>query len=60
MRDKVVNTHSSTIQFVPECYKTQKMCEKAFNKCFLGFFIFLIGIKLTKYVTELFPKMLFQ
>ena len=60
MRDKVVNTHSSTIQFVPECYKTQKMCEKAFNKCFLALFIFLIGIKLTKYVTELFPKMLFQ
>ena len=38
MCDKVVNTHSSTIQFVPECYKKQKMCDKAFNKCFLAFF----------------------
>ena len=24
MCDKVVNTHCSTIQFVPECWKTQK------------------------------------
>ena len=45
MCDKIVNTHSSTIEFVPECFKTQKMCDKAFNKCFLVFFIFLIDIK---------------
>ena len=37
MCDKAINTHSSTIQFVIECYKTQEMCDKVFNKCFLAF-----------------------
>ena len=37
MCDKDVSTHSSTTQFVPECYKTQEMCDKAFNKRFLAF-----------------------
>ena len=36
MCDKVVNTHSSTIQFVSKCYKTQKICEKALNESFLN------------------------
>ena len=27
MRDRVVNTRSSLIQFVHECYKTQEMCD---------------------------------
>ena len=58
--DKVVNTHSSTIEFVPECYKTQKLCDKAFNKCFLAFFIFWINIKRKKFVTELFLMILFH
>ena len=38
MWDKVVSTNSSTIELVPECYKTQKMCDKAFNVCFFAFF----------------------
>ena len=38
MCDKVVNTHFSTIQFVPECYKTQEICHKAFSKGFHSFF----------------------
>ena len=38
MCDKVVNTQSSTTEFVPECDKSQKMCVKAFNECFLAFF----------------------
>ena len=25
------------MQFVPECYKGQEMCDKVFNKCFLVF-----------------------
>ena len=37
MCHKAVITHSSTIQFVPECYKTQKMCFKAVNICFFIF-----------------------
>ena len=41
MWDKVDNTHSSTIQSVPEYYKTQKMCDKAFNKSFLAYFYIL-------------------
>ena len=36
MCDKVVNTHSSTIQLVPKYYKTQKMCDNAFNKSFFA------------------------
>ena len=52
MCDKVINTNSSTIQFVPVCYKTQEMCDKAFNKCFLAFFlIFPINAKFKKCVT---------
>ena len=35
--DKAVNNHSSTIQFVPESYKTQEVCDKAFNNCFIAF-----------------------
>ena len=41
MYDKAANTHSSTIQFVPEYYKTQEMCDEAFNKCFLAFIYIL-------------------
>ena len=37
MGDKVVNTHSSTIQFVPEYYKTQKMCDKSSLPVFFFF-----------------------
>ena len=29
MCNQAVNTSPSTIQFVPECYKTQKMCVRA-------------------------------
>ena len=38
MCGKVANTHFSTMKFVPECYKTQEMRDKDFNKRFLGFF----------------------
>ena len=37
MCDKAVNTYPSPIEFVPECFMTQKMCEKAVNKCFFVF-----------------------
>ena len=37
-----------------ECYKTQKMFDKAFNKSFFVFFIFLIDVKLKHCVTEYF------
>ena len=29
MCDKAVNTYNSTIQFVPDCYRTQEMCDRA-------------------------------
>ena len=35
--DKAVNTHPSTIQFVPECYKIQEMCDES---AFFFFFVF--------------------
>ena len=34
MYDKSVHTYHSAIQFVPECYKTQEMCDKAVNRCY--------------------------
>ena len=37
MCDKAVNNYPSTIEFVPECYKTQKMCDEAVNKCLFVF-----------------------
>ena len=37
MCNKAVDTHPSTIKFVPECYKTQEMCFEAVNGCFLVF-----------------------
>ena len=58
MCDKAVNTHLSAIQFIPECYKTQEMCDKLLIDVFL--FLFLNGIKLKKCVTELFLKILYR
>ena len=37
MCDKAVDTHYSTIKFVPECCKAQEMCYKAVNTCFFVF-----------------------
>ena len=34
---KALDTHPSTIQFVPEYYKTQEICVKAVNRCFFAF-----------------------
>ena len=37
MCDKAVDTHSSTIEYVPDQFKTQGMCYKAFHRCFSVF-----------------------
>ena len=58
--DKAVNTYLSTIKSVSECFMTQKLCNKAVKDVFCGFFLFLIDIKLNKYVTELLLKIFFQ
>ena len=34
MCDKAVNTYPSTTKFVPECFMTQEMWEKAAQRCF--------------------------
>ena len=55
MCDKDVNTYYSTIQFVPECYKTQlvycsnryktqRMCDEADNDSLAPLNLFLIGL----------------
>ena len=31
MCNKAVDDYSHTLEFVPECYKTQKMCDKPVN-----------------------------
>ena len=48
--DKAVNTYDFTIQFVPDCYKAQEMCDKAAIRYFLHLFLFLINIKYKKCV----------
>ena len=58
MCDKAVNTYRSTIQFVPECYKAQELCDKAVNRYLLFLILYPIGIKVKKYVTELFRMIL--
>ena len=37
MCDKAVDTYPSTIKFVPECCKTQEMCNRAAYRCFFVF-----------------------
>ena len=37
MCDEAINTYSSTTRFVPECFMTQEMCNKAVNRCFCVF-----------------------
>ena len=37
MCDNALNTHPSTIKFVPEYLMTQEMCDKAVNRCFFVF-----------------------
>ena len=52
MCNKAVDTHPSTIKYVPKCYKTQEICNKAVHRCFLYFTLFLINIKLEIYVSS--------
>ena len=35
--DKAVNTYHFTLQFVPDSCKSQEICYKAINRCFLAF-----------------------
>ena len=58
MYDKAVDTYPPKTKFVPECFMTQEMCDKAVNRCFLYLILFLIEKKLKKCVTELFLKIL--
>ena len=57
--DKAVNCHTSTVKYVPGCYETQEMRDKAVNRCFFYLILFLIGVKLKKCATELLLKILF-
>ena len=42
--NKAINTYHSTMQFVPECYRIQEMCDKAVSTCFLYLILFPIDI----------------
>ena len=37
MCDKAIHIHLSVIQFVPEYFKTQEMCDKAVDTCIFVF-----------------------
>ena len=37
MSEKAVDTHLTWIKYIPECYKTQETCNKAFHGCFFLF-----------------------
>ena len=56
--NKAVNISRSSIQFVSECYKNLEMCDKSINTWSLYLVLFAIDIRLKKFVTELFPKIL--
>ena len=47
MCDRAVHPHPSTIKYVSESHKTQKMSDKALHRQFLYLILFLISIKLT-------------
>ena len=72
MCNKAVYNYSHALEFVESCQYLSfynnicsrilydsKMCDKAVNRCFLYFILFLINTKLWKCVTELFLKTLF-
>ena len=37
MRHKAVNTYPSLNEYIPDCYKTQEMCDEVVNRCFFEF-----------------------
>ena len=58
--DKAVSTYPSTVQFVPNCYKTQEMCDEAFKKYFIEFIDIPYWYKTHKSVTVLGLNILLQ
>ena len=58
MFNKAVGMYSSGIQFVPDQYKTQKMCAKAVDTCHFVFGSVLTDIRPTKCVIMLFLMIL--
>ena len=46
MCDKAVDTYPSTIEYVPDQFRTQEMCDKALDKCPLGLILFPINLRL--------------
>ena len=51
MCDKAVDNHPSPTKYVPDRYRTEKMCYKAVNIYFVYLILVLINMKLNKYVT---------
>ena len=41
MCNKAVDNYPHALEFVPECFTTQEMCDEVFNKSFLAFFYIL-------------------
>ena len=52
MCDKATDLYLSTIQFIPECYKTQEMCNKVAHTCFFLFYFFHDPFKTHKICDE--------
>ena len=59
MCNKAVNNYPLALEFVPVCYKTQKMCDKAVNKFFYIFDSIPDWFKTQKCLTEQFLKIPF-
>ena len=58
MFNKAVGMYSSGIQFIPDQYKTQKMCAKAVDTCAFVFGSVLTDIRPNKCVIMLFLMIL--
>ena len=57
MYDKAVNTYHSAMQFFPDRFKIQKICNKGVDNCS---FVFLINVQLCDKVVSGDPFMLKQ
>ena len=48
MCNKAVDNEPHALEFIPECFMTQEMCDKVINTILLQYNLFLNAIKLKK------------
>ena len=51
-KNQIVDNYAHALEFVRDRYKTQEMCDKGVDTCFLYSILFLIDIRCKKCITE--------